>query len=696
MLSLKFGSGPSSWRYSSTVRGGRAWPHGSPGLSERCSLCAARWYAPARSATRGPASVRVRSRGRRTPNERTHVVTRCTRREIPSACAVGCVVAVLRPRCCPCSCSPRPTPAGAVAPFTVRGSVNQVAVTGLTPGAGGRAARRRGRRRRPAGHHDWEPDRRRRRRAGRLPLPARARRRRATPSCPRAQESAAGHGHRPDDHPPASFYDQPQHARARQRLHLHPDARRHDAERQHHLPRRGDLPQALAGARRLLRLRPVPARRRAVRGRAVPVPGLRRRRPQRAGHDVLGRRVRLLRERCSRPDGYDAIEMLANQPWSNGDVGMVGISYMGISQLFVGQTRPPHLRAITPLSVIADTFRSTLYPGGILNTGFAVRWAHRAGESAQPGRPPVGEGPHRRRRHDRARPTRRCDCRASTCSARSTTTRTTWPRAATSCRRARSSTRSTCPPSSAGRSRTSRPAATGRSMLDDFDAGRPAAGLPHQRRPHREPGPPGHRPAHGVHRLLRRQAHPPRCNPLVRPSRPRCSPASSVARPSRCRPTASRRTRPTPRRWPPTRPSSRSGSCGRTARAGPPASRSGTAESDVRRLAGAGHRAHRRTTCSPTAGSPRRRPTVADDEPRGASSYVYDPSSKRDRTFDGGTDDIWKAEVQTGDAIHWDPLVEGDSSSYVTDAVHDRRRRWPVRAASTCGCGRARPTPISR
>jgi uncharacterized protein len=83
-------------------------------------------------------------------------------------------------------------------------------------------------------------------------------------------------------------------------------------------------------------------------------------------------------------DGYDAIETLANQPWANGDVGMVGISYMGISQLFVAQTQPPHLRAITPLSVIADTFRSTLYPGGILNTGFAVAWATDRVNSAKP------------------------------------------------------------------------------------------------------------------------------------------------------------------------------------------------------------------------------------------------------------------------------------------------------------------------
>lgn len=73
-------------------------------------------------------------------------------------------------------------------------------------------------------------------------------------------------------------------------------------------------------------------------------------------------------------DGYDAIETVAAQPWSNGRVGMVGISYGGISQLFVAQTRPPHLDVITPLSVIDDTWRGTLYPGGIFNDGFALGW----------------------------------------------------------------------------------------------------------------------------------------------------------------------------------------------------------------------------------------------------------------------------------------------------------------------------------
>ena len=66
-------------------------------------------------------------------------------------------------------------------------------------------------------------------------------------------------------------------------------------------------------------------------------------------------------------------------------------------------------------------------------------------------------------------------------------------------------------------------------------------------------------------------------------------------------------------------------------------------------------------------------PAVADGEARGESSYVYDPSTKRSSTFDGGTDQIWKAETQTTpdsdpNGIHWKPLAEGNSLSFVTDA----------------------------
>lgn len=94
-------------------------------------------------------------------------------------------------------------------------------------------------------------------------------------------------------------------------------------------------------------------------------------------------------EPIQRVDGYDMIEAIAAQPWvEHNMVGMVGISYPGISQLFVAETQPPSLAAITPLSVIDDTFRSTLYPGGILNTGFAVNWS----SERQAGSDPYGQG----------------------------------------------------------------------------------------------------------------------------------------------------------------------------------------------------------------------------------------------------------------------------------------------------------------
>jgi uncharacterized protein len=86
-------------------------------------------------------------------------------------------------------------------------------------------------------------------------------------------------------------------------------------------------------------------------------------------------------------DGYDVVETVARQPWvSHNQVGMLGVSYGGISQLFTAQHQPPSLAAIAPLSVIDQT-ATTLYPGGILNTGFAVAWAQERQEQALPADP---------------------------------------------------------------------------------------------------------------------------------------------------------------------------------------------------------------------------------------------------------------------------------------------------------------------
>ena len=90
-------------------------------------------------------------------------------------------------------------------------------------------------------------------------------------------------------------------------------------------------------------------------------------------------------------DGYDIVETIANQPWVKGNkVGMMGISYGGISQLFTAQHQPPSLAAISPLSVL-DTTASVLYPGGNLNTGFAAAWAAERQREAQAAGPGKGQ-----------------------------------------------------------------------------------------------------------------------------------------------------------------------------------------------------------------------------------------------------------------------------------------------------------------
>jgi len=83
-------------------------------------------------------------------------------------------------------------------------------------------------------------------------------------------------------------------------------------------------------------------------------------------------------------DGYDVIETIAKQPWVLGHkVGMLGISYGAISQLFTAQLDPTGLAAIAPMSTI-DATATTLYPGGILNDGFAVHWSEERQQNAEP------------------------------------------------------------------------------------------------------------------------------------------------------------------------------------------------------------------------------------------------------------------------------------------------------------------------
>ena len=62
------------------------------------------------------------------------------------------------------------------------------------------------------------------------------------------------------------------------------------------------------------------------------------------------------------------------QPWSNGKVGMIGPSYMGISQLMAAGHKPPGLKAIFPQVPGIDVYRDIVASGGQIDVGFIPLW----------------------------------------------------------------------------------------------------------------------------------------------------------------------------------------------------------------------------------------------------------------------------------------------------------------------------------
>ena len=65
-------------------------------------------------------------------------------------------------------------------------------------------------------------------------------------------------------------------------------------------------------------------------------------------------------------DFYDCIEWAAAQPWSNGRIGLLGISYYAITQWLVAGQQPPHLTAMIPWEGVSDFYRDMFYHGGML------------------------------------------------------------------------------------------------------------------------------------------------------------------------------------------------------------------------------------------------------------------------------------------------------------------------------------------
>ena len=83
-------------------------------------------------------------------------------------------------------------------------------------------------------------------------------------------------------------------------------------------------------------------------------------------------------------DLYACIEWAAEQAWSSGKVGLLGISYYAMNQWYVAGLQPPHLRAMIPWEGAADSYRDLCYHGGIASD-FPKNWYPRQVATVQYG-----------------------------------------------------------------------------------------------------------------------------------------------------------------------------------------------------------------------------------------------------------------------------------------------------------------------
>jgi hypothetical protein len=73
-------------------------------------------------------------------------------------------------------------------------------------------------------------------------------------------------------------------------------------------------------------------------------------------------------------DGCDSVEWAASLPGSNGNVGMWGMSYVGLTQWMAAMQSPPHLKALVPSITWADARDGVQWRGGALELGSMANW----------------------------------------------------------------------------------------------------------------------------------------------------------------------------------------------------------------------------------------------------------------------------------------------------------------------------------
>lgn len=88
---------------------------------------------------------------------------------------------------------------------------------------------------------------------------------------------------------------------------------------------------------------------------------------------------------------YDVVEWAAEQPWSSGKVGLLGISYYAGSQWRVAARKPKGLAAVIPWEGMSDYYRDRCRHGGILSNKFIDFWWNRQVITNQYGRPDRAE-----------------------------------------------------------------------------------------------------------------------------------------------------------------------------------------------------------------------------------------------------------------------------------------------------------------
>ncbi len=79
-------------------------------------------------------------------------------------------------------------------------------------------------------------------------------------------------------------------------------------------------------------------------------------------------------------DGYDTIEWSAAQPWANGKVASMGLSYSGAAQWVTARTKPPHLVCMAPTAAGGLYFNELPYVGGAFGVNWVLSWLNRFGK----------------------------------------------------------------------------------------------------------------------------------------------------------------------------------------------------------------------------------------------------------------------------------------------------------------------------